>query len=1331
MAKFPIVGIGSSAGGLEALQKLFGAMPADGGLGFIVAAHLDPTQKSHLAELLAQCTAMPVAQIERSVEVRPDHVYVIAPDQELTIRDGVVHANRPAAPRGHRHPVDSFFRSLAEDQGERAIAIVLSGTGNNGSVGLRFIKAEGGIALAQDPESAGFDGMPRSAIDTGIVDLILPPEQMPEALLRLARHPYVREPDRPFEDAAPDEQLAVVLGVVRAATRQAFGGYRKRTLLRRIYRRMGLHQIESLSTYAERLRTNSAEVKALAADLTINVTGFFRDPQAWDTLAAKVIAPLVRERPANSTIRVWVPGCSTGEEAYSLAMLIAEQAQAAHKNLEIRLFATDVAGGVLPSARSGIYPESVAADVGEERLKRFFAIEDGAYAVTRTLREMVTFAPQNLLQDPPFSRLDLISCRNLLIYLKPEFQARVLRLFHFALREGGHLFLGPSETISGQEDMFDPVSRKWRIFRRVGPTRHDLVDFPLPDHGDATRGDGTDVPSADPEPDPGTLMDKALLARYAPATALVDPAYRVHYLRGPTDAYLRSPSGEPSYNLLAMAREGLRAPLRRAVRRAHDEGQEVAVEARVRRRTGQRPVRIVVTPVDTARNAPARLLIGFFEATADAPPVEPEPQVGGERQLQEELDTTREDLRLSIEQAEASNEELKASNEEIRSINEELQASNEELETSKEELQALNEELNTVNSQLQAKVAELERRTDDLDNLLSSTDVATLFLDRSLCIRWFTPSTRPLLELRPTDIGRPIAHFAQRFSGGALVEDARQVLERLVPSSCEVMDDLGRWYIRRILPYRTAADRIEGVVVTFIEITERRQAEDALRRNEERLRKVLDTDTMGFLFLDKEGTLIDANDAFLRMTGYSRSDVESRELTWRKMTPPEWIEISEEQMERLEETGRSGPYEKEYVHKDGSRSWMLFAGTKLEDGTIVKYCMDISDRKRVEDERALLARELSHRVKNTLAVVQALAMQTHVREGSIDAYREAFVGRLQAMARAHDLLLEAQWCQSALNVDPVSASKIDPLGTAFDGSFGWFDDEEGCCRWGWDHGVNARVDPMIPALGATGLCRLGQGGEAMISSAVLEAPAFVAGLDDVAVVGQAIEQRGGHLGVTEDAWPFAEVEIGGDDHRGLLVEMADQMEQKLAAGLGKRQVAELIQDDEVQPREPIGDPALPVGPDLGLELVDQIDHVEEPTTGAVADTGPGDRYGEMRLTRAGSADQHAVALMAEEVAAGEVAHQGLIDRRAFEHKVVHVLRQRQLGDGHLIFDRARLLLRDLGGEQVADDPLRLVLTLNGGGQDLVIGGLHAVELEAAHGAENCGTFHQTALLRRS
>jgi two-component system CheB/CheR fusion protein len=1006
VADFPIVGIGSSAGGLEALQQLFRAMPADSGLAFVVAAHLDPTQKSHLTEVLGRCTAMPVVQIENPIKVEPNHVYVIAPDRELTIRKGVVRAHKPSAPREHRHPVDSFFRSLAEDQGERAIAIVLSGTGSNGSLGLRFIKAEGGIAIAQDPATAAFSGMPRSAIGTEIVDLVLAPDKMPEALLDLARDPYVRQPTEAAVERAPANQLSSLLDLVRSQTGRDFRSYKTRTLLRHIHRRMGLHRLESLPEYLERLRNDADEIKALAVDLTINVSGFFREPEAWNTLGSKVIAPLVRERANDATIRVWVPGCSTGEEAYSVAMLILEHAKAAKKTFDLRLFATDVAEAVLASARAAAFPASIEQDLQPERLERWFEREDDTYRVKRVLRDAITFAPQNLLQDPPFSRMDLIICRNLLIYLMPEIQKRLLGLFHFALREGGHLFLGPAETTSGHDDLFETVSRKWRIYRRLGHTRHELVDVPLVGTGEPALS-ATYDPQVETRARDGQVMDRALIERYAPACALIDRQLRVHYLRGPTEDYLRPASGQPSYNLINMAREGLQSPLRSAVRSALDREQQVSIEGRVRRGGVLYPVRLVVEPL-RGRSA-TRLLVSFFEKNraTDAPPAGAEEPVD-ERQLQADLYAARDDLRLAVEQLETSNQDLNASNEEIRSINEELQASNEELETSKEELQSLNEELNTVNQQLRAKIGELEARTDDLNNLLNSTDIATLFLDRRLCIRWFTPSMRALLELLPTDIGRPVSHFAQRFRDGDLLNDARKALERLQPSDTEVVDDLGRWYIRHIVPYRTAHDRIDGVVVTFTDITDRKHRESEVSEAKEFVEGIVEAVRFPLVVLTPELRVKSANAAFYEIFQVTPDETEDRPLA--QLGNRQWDvpELQRLLSRVLAEGTEFIDFEIQHDFERIGRRAMLLHGRALDGAQLILLGMvDLTERKRGEQERELLARELSHRVKNILAVVQALAMQTD-RSSSVEEYRGKFVGRLYALARAHSMLLDRQ-----------------------------------------------------------------------------------------------------------------------------------------------------------------------------------------------------------------------------------------------------------------------------------------------------------------------------------
>jgi two-component system CheB/CheR fusion protein len=1011
MADFPIVGIGSSAGGLEALEKLFDAMPADTGAAFVVIAHLDPTRESHLTELLNRRTQMPVVEVRGAITVEPDHVYVIAPDQSLELNGDVLHPSKPSEPRAQRRPVDVFFRSLAENQRERAIGIVLSGTGTNGSLGLRFIKSEGGIAIAQDPATAAYAGMPQSAISTGVIDLVLPPERMAEALVDVVRHPYVRQPEAVVEPD-PDGQLSALLALLRSQTNLDFEPYRRQTLLRRTHRRMGLHQIQDFGAYLERLRKDPEEATALARDLTINVSGFFRDPEAWKILDEKVLAPLVAERSANASVRIWVPGCATGEEAYSLAMLFVARAEASRKSFDLRIFATDVAHHILPMARAGMYPASIAPDVGADRLERFFEVEDDSYQANKALRESITFAPQNLLQDPPFSRLDLISCRNLLIYLEPSVQRKVLAMLHFALREHGHLFLGPAESVSGQENLFQPVSKKWRIYRRLGPTRHDIVDFPLVRLEDATADTGRThpVPASEPRGRAVDPFQRALLERFAPASVLIDRHFAVHGFHGPTSEYLQQPGGEPTSNLMALARDGLQTPLRSAVQKAIAENAEASSTGRVRRGGSFHPVQVVVHPLGRGRSADGMLSVSFFEGhrlQAEGSPEVEESAPGS--QLETELVATREDLRITVEQMESANEELKASNEEIRSINEELQASNEELETSKEELQSLNEELNTTNSQLQTKLQELEVRTNDLNNLLNSSDVATLFLDRSLCIRWFTPSMKALLELLPSDIGRPIAHFAQRFSGGNLPEDARQVLDRLLPTDAEVVDELDRWYIRHILPYRTGDDRIDGVVVTFTEITDRKNRERELEQAKEFAEAIVQAVRFPLVVLSPDLRVKSANAAFYESFQVTAEETEGRPLA--ELGNRQWDipELQQRLSRVLPERTDFSDFEMDHEFERIGRRTMLLHAWPLDGAqSILLGMVDLTERKRGAQERELLVRELSHRVKNILAVVQSLAMQTdHSR--SVEEYRDKFVGRLSALARAHSMLLDAKW----------------------------------------------------------------------------------------------------------------------------------------------------------------------------------------------------------------------------------------------------------------------------------------------------------------------------------
>jgi chemotaxis methyl-accepting protein methylase len=766
--------------------------------------------------------------------------------------------------------------------------------------------------------------------------------------------PYVRQPVPAIEAPKAHDQLSTLLALVRSQTRQDFRAYKKQTLLRQIHRRMGLHRIENLSAYLERLHSDPEEVAALTRDFTINVTGFFRDPEAWQVLDQEVIAPLVQQRLSNSSLRIWVAGCSTGEEAYSIAMLVGERSEAAKKTFDLKIFATDVAQGVLPAARAGLYPSSIAADVGAERLARFFHMEDDSYCVRKMLRETVTFAPQNLLRDPPFSRLDLISCRNLLIYLKPDVQERVLALFHFALREGGHLFLGPAETTGDREDLFQPVSKKWRIYRRVGPTSHDVVDNPLIGPREVSA-DAEAAPEAANRQSrgrsPGSLMERALLERYAPASALIDRQFKVLYLHGATGDYLQPPRGEPSFNLIAMAREGLQTTLGATVRKAIEKGHEVRADSRVRRGDSLHPVRMTVAPLSSTHAGEVRLLVSFFERDLQAEPGAPAKAevipAGGE--LQVELDAAREDLRITIEQMETANEELQASNEETRSINEELQASNEELETSKEELQSLNEELNTVNAQLQVKVAELEVRTNDLNNLLKSTEIATLFLDPNLCIRWFTPAMKSLLELLPTDIGRPVSHFAQKFRGDDLVEGVKGVLATLSRRESEVVSDEGRWYVRQVVPYRTDDDRIDGVVVTFVDITELKRRENELQAAKLFAESIVDTVREPLLVLTSDLKVRSANDSFYRDFQVTPEETENRlvyELGNRQWDIPALRRLLEEVLPTDKQFSDFG-VEHEF-DQIGFRS-MLLNARRIDDVQLILLAIeDVTERKRGE-----------------------------------------------------------------------------------------------------------------------------------------------------------------------------------------------------------------------------------------------------------------------------------------------------------------------------------------------------------------------------------------------
>lgn len=856
----PIVGIGASAGGLEAFRAFFSPLPADSGMAFVLIQHLDPTRDSLTAELVSTYTRMRVVQAEDGMRVEPNRVYVIPPNTYLSVRERTLRLSAPTAPRSLRMAIDYFLHSLAEDQHAGAVGIILSGTGTDGTLGLKEIKAAGGMTMVQDPQTAQHDGMPRSAIASGSADYVLRAEQMAATLLTYVQHASrIATNMEALPEKAPDP-LTSALALLHEQTKLDFSGYKTGTLRRRIQRRMSLRHLDWMPTYVELLRNDPAEVTALFKDLLINVTSFFREPAAWETLQEQVIRRVVAEKDADAPLRVWVPACASGEEAYSIAMVLIEEIQAAEKSCRLQVFASDADAEALETARAGVYPEGIAAHVRPERLSQFFTTSNHTYRVNKELRELVVFAQQSLVGDPPFSKLDLISCRNLLIYLEPAVQERIITLLHFALVEGGYLFLGSAEGIGPQEELFEVVSAKWRLYRRIGRTPHDKLRFPVV---------AAPVPPAvrqrsPGQPTPGRLAALAqhlLLQRYAPACVIINRTGEILYFHGRTDDYLAQPTGLPTRDLIAQARSGLRPKLRGAVHAAIRGNQRVVLPGIQMRRGGAFPrVKITVEPLNTTTTEIEGLWVVSLEdepetpaaarATANSAAAARTADAPLMHQLEYELRTTKEDLQQTIE-------DLRAANEELMSVNEELQSSNEELETSKEELQSLNEELTTANAQLEGKITELEAANNDLDNLLTSTNIATLFLDSQFRIRRFTPAATGLFSLIPSDIGRPIGDIAQQFTDPGLLSDAAAVLQQSVSPKREVQARDGRWYVRQVLPYRTRNNQTEGVVITLSDV-----AAEALHEARLYAESIVDTVREPLLVLDGDLRVRSANQSF-------------------------------------------------------------------------------------------------------------------------------------------------------------------------------------------------------------------------------------------------------------------------------------------------------------------------------------------------------------------------------------------------------------------------------------------------------------------------------------
>lgn len=1008
---FPIVGIGMSAGGLEVASALLRGLPIDSGMAFVIVQHLDPTRESLLAELLSRETKMPVVQVQDGMSVELNHVYVIVPAKTLLIEDGIFRLVEPAERRGMRHPIDKFFTSLASDRKQKAIAIILTGAGSNGTAGLVDIKQAGGLCIAQDPTTATFNSMPRHAIDSDVIDYVLAPEDMPAALLQYVQHSYISDAKPEQIEPALGDGVEEIITFLQKSGIHDFRQYKRATLSRRIHRRMNLCHLESLADYVALLENNREELKALGKDLMINVTAFFRDSDAWKALENDVIAPMVDRAVSGDPIRVWVPACSNGAEAYSIAMLLIEHSELLGKTLNIKIFATDAADNHLSAARKAIFPGSMVEGLATDRLSRFFEkIDDNYYRVRQSVREIVIFAPQDLLQDPPYSRMDLVSCRNLLIYLQPSAQAKVLALAHFALREGGFLFLGNAETTGSHGNLFTEVSKKHRIYRCIDKARRPALSFPdWPNRLDDAQRPRSTSPIAD-------IAVKALASHYAPASVLIDRNYQVLHFHGLTEEFLAQPAGSPTMDLLALARHGLQMTIRTAVQKATSEDKKITVQSSIKPVGGQQAVFVSACKV-TGADGSVNILVSFERGSrtntqSDLTKVLPE-DVNLRQDVEEVLRAARAEMQETVEQYETTNEELTAANEEVTSVNEELQATNEELEASKEELQALNEELSTINAQLDRKIVELGDVHDDLKNLLMGNDVATIFLDTDMHIKWFTPAIDTLFSLRNEDIGRPIANFAQMFVGGGLLEKANAAAVDLVISEAEVETYAGQHYRMRVLPYRTYDNKIAGAVATFVDITDLKRHHAVTEAQKQFSAAIVESVRTPLLVLDAKLRIQMASAAFENMF-----DIEVEESVGEMIYDvdagvfvPELRVLLEDMLPKHEKvddfevqlTTASG------VVKDLSMYARRIEGDANRPAAILLTIEDVTDRKADIRHQELMIGELSHRVKNTLTVVQSIANQSRRGSNTLEQFTQAFDGRLHALASANDLVIAGSW----------------------------------------------------------------------------------------------------------------------------------------------------------------------------------------------------------------------------------------------------------------------------------------------------------------------------------
>ncbi|SFU88799.1 CheR family methyltransferase [Pseudoduganella namucuonensis] len=1052
---FPVVGIGASAGGLQALMAFFEQLPAEPGMAFVVVMHLSPTHESNAQAILQRSSKMPVREVTRALPVEVNTVYVISPALQLEMNDGYLGVRERPRESGRPVAIDRFLRTMALAHKERAFGVILSGTGSDGADGLAMVKDQGGVILVQDPEEAEHAGMPKAAIDTGLSDFVLPVRAIPAKLLGLwANARQIRlhdvggdelaEPAEPDQRAAAEEALRDIVNLLRVRTGHDFSKYKRATVLRRIERRLQVRELKELSAYRDLLRDDRGEAHALLKDMLIGVTQFFRDREVFEAVERDVIPQLFRNRAEGDQIRVWSVACSTGEEAYTLAMLLAERAAALENPADFQVFGSDIDERAIAVARAGVYSASIADDVSAPRLSEHFARDEGRYRINKAVRDKILFANQNLLRDPPFSRLDMISCRNLLIYLNRDTHAQVLEMFHFALKSDGFLLLGSSESADTVADYFIPVDKKHRIYRAKPAPHFARAAIPM------AMAPVAAIPVAPPaQQDKGKRsyagVHQRVLAEYAPPSVLVDQHANIVHLSEGTGQFLRHVAGEPSRHLVDLVEPELRLELRTALYHATQSGKSVETR-RLRLERGQRVffVNMTARPFFDAGIGADFVLVLFHKAEQTTEEQAPDSRgVGQEAMLsglEEELQRTRAQLQETVEHSETSNEELKASNEELQAINEELRSATEELETSKEELQSVNEELTTVNYELKSKVEETGKVNDDLQNLIASTDLATIFVDRGMRIKRYTPQASKLFNLIPGDVGRPLHDITHKLDYPELARDATTAFESLQSVEREVASGEGRWYIARLLPYRTAHDRIDGAVLTFIDITGRRQAEDKVRASEERMRLVADsTRDYAIITMDRDGLITSFNSGAERLFGHTEEEILGQPDSVIFTPEDRSAGIPEQEKRRAREDGRAED-ERWHLRKDGSRFYCSGVMTPLRDGEFYGYAKigrDLTGRLEQEKHQGERLRQAQHSSAEARSASaqkdEFLAIMSHELKHPLNLIhmnaelllRSAAVGAAPLIGKAVQAIRAAAVSQAKIINDLLDMSRIN------------------------------------------------------------------------------------------------------------------------------------------------------------------------------------------------------------------------------------------------------------------------------------------------------------------